>query len=184
MFTPRSGWLLLVRASRVTTSCSAPGSAFGASSLGRDSLSSGVVFDRRGDQYRERLLAGLGTQLAAYGITWLDSVEDVRSVYQAADVSVSPSRSENHGAALEASAMGVPCLVSDAGGLPEAIPPGHGWMHRAGSVDDLARALHDSARAFRKGHLVEEGRRARSFVEHNFDSSVLTRQVIDALTQW
>lgn len=141
----------------------------------------GHGFDAQGEAHRQALLRSMGRSLDNAGIRWLESVDDVRWAYRAADVSVSPSRSDNHGAALEASAMGVPCIVSDAGALPEAIPPNAGWIHRAGSAEQLERNLHQALDAKRCGQLEAQRRRARRWIEEQFDSARLTEKVVDTV---
>jgi len=63
---------------------------------------------------------GLGTSVRFFGRV---SDSDLQSLYRAADVSIVPSTSlEGFGlAALESLACGTPTIVSDTGGLPEAV---------------------------------------------------------------
>lgn len=70
-------------------------------------------------------------------------VPDVRTVLAQADIIVLPSLSEGLGvAALEAMAMAKPLVVSDAGGLPEAVISGEtGLVARAGEAQELVKAL-------------------------------------------
>jgi glycosyltransferase involved in cell wall biosynthesis len=110
-------------------------------------------------------------------VVWSTSVDDVRDAYLRADLSVSPSLSENHGAALEAGAMGVPSIVSDAGGLPETVRPDSGWVVPAGSVEDLDAALEEAFAEWRLGTLRERGVNARSHVVREFDQSVASDRV-------
>jgi glycosyltransferase involved in cell wall biosynthesis len=75
----------------------------------------------------------------------VEAVADVRPFYLAADISVSPSLSENLGAPAEAAALGVPSVASDVGGLPEIVVDGwSGWLVRPGDPSDLAAALQDA----------------------------------------
>lgn len=140
----------------------------------------GSGFDAAGEQHRQQLMRQFGYRPGAEGLVWLDSVQDVRLAYSAADVSVSPSLSDNHGAVLEASAMGVPSIVSDAGALSEAVEPGDGWVHHAGSADDLARCLlagvHQGTAALR-----ERGAGARGLLLERFDQRACTERVVDQL---
>ena len=70
----------------------------------------------------------------------------MRPFYLAADVSVSPSLSENLGAAAEAAALGVPSVASNVGGLPEIVVDGwSGWLVKSGDPGDLAAALKAAA---------------------------------------
>jgi glycosyltransferase involved in cell wall biosynthesis len=143
----------------------------------------GSGFDAAGEQHRQELMRRFGYKPRKDGVLWLDSVRDVRIAYQCADVSVSPSLSDNHGAVLEASAMGLPCVVSDAGALSEAVKPGTGWVHEAGSSGDLRRCLEECVRAHEDGGLAERGALARRFILSHFDQQTSTGQVVDQLCQ-
>jgi glycosyltransferase involved in cell wall biosynthesis len=69
--------------------------------------------------------------------------EDVPRLLQASDLFLLPSRYEGHPfALLEAMAMHVPTVSSDAGGSPEIMRDGvDGLIHKRGDTDDLARQL-------------------------------------------
>lgn len=144
----------------------------------------GGGFDARGETYRRQLVGRYGGSaegLLAQGVHWLNSVDDVRQAYLAADVSVSPSLSDNHGAVLEASAMAVPSIVSDAGALPEGVRSGAGWVFRRGRPQELLRCLEDAYSEGRAGTLPARGLRARSFMVAAFDAAELTRSVLDVV---
>lgn len=139
----------------------------------------GGGFGNGGKRYRQELIlrfGGLGA-LAAAGVTWVETVDDVRDAYRAADLSVSPSLSENHGAALEAGAMGCPSIVSDAGGLPETVDAMSGWIVPAGDATALADALRSAAADHRDGQLAARGRAARELVVRRFDGSACADRV-------
>lgn len=140
----------------------------------------GGGFDAAGEAHRKRLVEEFGTD-SDPTVRWLDGVSDVRRYYAMADVSVSPSLSENHGASLEASAMGVPSIVSDAGALPEAVGGDAGWVVRAGSVQALVAALMNAADERRAGVLHERGQRARSRMVDAFDLKRCSANVRDAV---
>nr|WP_246306271.1 glycosyltransferase [Allobranchiibius huperziae] len=137
----------------------------------------GSGFDDTGEQYRQRLMND--HQLP--GATWISTVSDVRTYYNSADVSVSPSLSENHGAALEASSMGLPVIVSDAGALPEAITDLTGWVFKAGDAGDLLDKLNQAHEEFKTGRLEERGHRARELMVRKFDNQILSNEVVDVL---
>ncbi|SCF29570.1 glycosyltransferase [Micromonospora mirobrigensis] len=116
-------------------------------------------------------------------VSWLTSVSDVRPCYLAADLSVAPSMSENHGSALEAGAMGVPSIVSDAGGLPETVDAHSGWVVPRGDVPALLSALLLAHAEWSSGALAERARRSRRRVVERFDSrdaAVALADVIEA----
>lgn len=140
----------------------------------------GSGFDDEGERHRQALMRQFNVAADA-SITWLDKVDDVRPYYAAADLSVSPSLSENHGAALEASAMGVPSIVSDAGALPETVTSDSGWVVRAGSAEPLTRTILAAAAEKRRGVLEERGRSARTHMENAFDLSRCVEEVRDVI---
>jgi glycosyltransferase involved in cell wall biosynthesis len=141
----------------------------------------GAGFDQAGEEHRENL--SRERRLDDLGIDWLDTVDDVRSFYAAADVSVSPSLSENHGAALEASASGVPSIVSDAGALPETVTSSSGWVVPRGDPMPLADAVFEAIERARQGSLADMGWAARVHVENSFDNRVTARAIADLLEQ-
>lgn len=71
-------------------------------------------------------------------------VKDVRTVLGACDIGfVLSFREAASYASCETMAMGLPALVSDAGGLPENVRHGQdGWIVPAGNVDALVGVLH------------------------------------------
>lgn len=131
----------------------------------------GGGFGPGGESLKQVLVASMRPSLAAYGISWFDTVDDVRPFYAAADVSVAPSLSENHGSALEAGACGVPSIVSDAGGLPETVTPYSGWVVPAGDAQALDAALESAYVSWTMGSLPECGRAARTLVSERFDAA-------------
>lgn len=139
----------------------------------------GSGFDPAGEEHRSALM----TQYAdpRLGIQWLASVSDVRPYYWAANLSVSPSLSENHGSALEAGACGVPRLVSDAGGLPETTTSESGWVVPRGSSDALRCALEEAYDEFRKGTLARRGLKSRYEMVRSFDVSEASTRLVDIL---
>lgn len=141
----------------------------------------GGGFDESGEIYRAQLMERYGLPADGRGITWLSTGADVRRYYAAANLSVSPSLSENHGAALEAGAMGVPSIVSDAGALPETVGPGTGWVVPRQNVPALVAALEVAHAEHRTGVLPARGLRAREFMEHRFDRRATSSAVVDVI---
>ncbi|MET0234180.1 MAG: glycosyltransferase [Kibdelosporangium sp.] len=139
----------------------------------------GSGFDDAGEQARQKLIAEF--DLDRIGVIWLPTTSDVRSYYAAADLSVSPSRSDNHGAALEAGAMGLPSVVSDAGALPEAVPDQASWIVPAGDRAALAAALACAYEEHRVGTLAERGAQAQAWVLDRFDSGRTAEAVADVI---
>jgi glycosyltransferase involved in cell wall biosynthesis len=140
----------------------------------------GGGWDAAGEAHRQDLIARYAVT-ADPSVEWATGVIDVGRYYAAADVSVSPSLSENHGAALEAGACGVPSIVSDAGGLPETVSASSGWVVPAGDDAAVLAALGTAESAYRAGELGRRGQSARALVERRFDSSDCARAVADVL---
>ena len=89
--------------------------------------------------------------------------------YASMDLVVIPSYSESFGvAAIEAQAVGLPVIVSDAEGLLESTSPGEtSLVFPAGNVDLLTRRIFeyiDNPLLMKK-----HGEKGRNFVEENFD---------------
>lgn len=139
----------------------------------------GGGIDDAGARYRETLASRYDA--TDHGITWVATADDVRRYYAAADLSVSPSLSENHGAALEAGAMGVPSIVSDAGALPETVGPETGWVVPRGGVATLGSALEAAHGEHVAGNLGARGRRSREFVQRTFERSRSSAAVADVI---
>lgn len=140
----------------------------------------GGGFTPAGEAHKRALMA----RFAVAGdpsVDWQDSVLDVRDCYAAADVSISPSLSENHGAALEAGAMGVPSIVSDAGALPETVDPSTGWTVPRDDVDALVAALHEAHDEFRTGALRRRGQLARERTVERFAQDWAAAEVAGVL---
>lgn len=74
-------------------------------------------------------------------VTFLGKVRDTSHVLEIADLFVLPSETESFGlAALEAMAVGVPVISSNAGGIPEVNTHGvTGYLSNVGDVEDMAK---------------------------------------------
>jgi glycosyltransferase involved in cell wall biosynthesis len=140
----------------------------------------GGGFDEAGAEYRRELISRFRIADDP-SVTWLDSVDDVRPYYAAADVSVSPSLSDNHGAALEAGAMGVPSVVTDAGALPEAVDRDACWIVPKDDPDALAAALSEACAEHRAGRLTERSEAVRDRIVRFFDSTRAAAAVADVV---
>ncbi|HEX6351457.1 glycosyltransferase [Actinophytocola sp.] len=141
----------------------------------------GSGFDEAGERHRQSMVRLFQLDDPDHGVTRVDSTDDVRTYYAAADLSVSPSFSDNHGAVLEASAMGVPSVVSDAGALPEAVPAGCGLVVPAGDVEALANALRHAFAEHEAGRLAAWGRSARDLVVREFSAVRSADAVVDVI---
>lgn len=139
----------------------------------------GGGFDAEGRAHRSHLMTTYPE--GVNGVRWIDSVDNVSSHYWASDVSVSPSLSENHGAALEAGASGVARIVSDAGGLPETTSESSGWIVPRGDVDSLREALEEAYSEFRVGTLAKKADASRRDMLEKFDAGDSAYRVVQAI---
>jgi glycosyltransferase involved in cell wall biosynthesis len=79
-----------------------------------------------------------------------------RSRFQAAtDVAVFPSRWDEPFGLVAAESMSarLPCVVSDAGALPEVLGPDHPWIARQGDPAALAEVIRACVGASENGRL-------------------------------
>lgn len=97
-------------------------------------------------------------------------VKDVRSVLAACDVGFVLSYKESASyACYESLALGLPVLISNAGGLPESIEHLHeGWVVPSGDVDAIEAHLREML--CQKYCLKTVGQRARVRAEMRFDA--------------
>ena len=74
-------------------------------------------------------------------VVFLGKIRDTSHVMEIADLFLLPSETESFGlAALEAMAVGVPVISSNAGGIPEVNIQGEtGFLSDVGNVEDMAR---------------------------------------------
>lgn len=109
-------------------------------------------------------------------VTFAGMRDDVQDILPLCDVYLMPSRMEGLPMALlEAAAAGLPCAVSNVGGMPDVIIDDvTGWVlpsDDTGPWIDLLFSL-----ASRRHALTEMGQRARSVVEERFGMSQCARQ--------
>jgi glycosyltransferase involved in cell wall biosynthesis len=129
----------------------------------------GDSWPREASWYRNSLEQKLESHSRKGSFRWITEVTDVCPYYGIADVSISPSLSENHGASLEAGASGVPSIISNAGALRETLPNDWGWIFDAGDSIDLLKKMELAYEANLRGDLYDMGTKARKFVEEKFD---------------
>src|SRR5690606_33457937 len=115
-------------------------------------------------RYRAEIEAGIQQLHIAERMIVCPAKSDVPSALAALDLFVMPSWSEAYGlVALEAMAMGVPCILARSGSAKEIAHGSGSWLFRPGDAFDLARkvvALQRDAKG--RGHMAAAGRR---FVE-------------------
>jgi glycosyltransferase involved in cell wall biosynthesis len=126
--------------------------------------------------------AGLKRYAEASGISpqvsFLGFVPDVRVELASADVFAMPSLSEGLGVAvLEAMAMAKPVVVTDAGGLPEAVTHREsGLVVPAGDAQALADALVSLLNEGRKGR--DMGQRGRQRALAHYDKPKVVDRIV------
>lgn len=107
-------------------------------------------------------------------VTYLGSTEDVRPYLAQADCVVLPSYREGvPRVLLEAAAMALPLITTDAPGCRDAVRHGEtGFICNPRNADDLAQKMH-SFMALTCDQRQAMGRRGRAFVEQNFDEQLV-----------
>jgi len=93
-------------------------------------------------------------------------------VYNAADLFILPTLADNlPNTLLEAAACGTPAVVSNVGGVPEAVDVGRaGWLAEPGDPVSLHRAIDDALHALGSEAAKQATRHAaRAFAEQRFD---------------
>ena len=117
-------------------------------------------------------------------IDYLGSTDDVRAAFAAADVIVLPSyREGTPRALLEAAAMGIPCVTTDAPGCREVVADGEtGFLCEVRSAASLAEAMERMIGLAPKER-ADMGAAARQRAETIFDETLVHRAYIDALQQ-
>lgn len=102
-------------------------------------------------------------------IVTMGELEDVRDLYNCIDILCLPSRREGFGnVVIEAGAMGVPAIVSDATGCRDTVVPGKtGWRVPVGDVEAWAAALHEAYSS--PDETSTRGIAAHDWVHRNFN---------------
>lgn len=114
---------------------------------------------------------------------FLGKQDNVAEILSASDCFILPSEHESFGlAALEAMACGVPCVTSDAGGLPEVnINEQTGFVCRVGDTNgyaqSVARLIEDKALHRRMGE------NARTHALDNFSADKIVPRYLDYYSQ-
>lgn len=117
-------------------------------------------------------------------IDYLGSTDDIRAAFSAADVIVLPSyREGTPRALLEAAAMGIPSVTTDAPGCREVVDDGvTGYLCEVRSAASLAEAM-ERMIGLSATERSAMGAAARRRAETIFDETLVHRAYIDALRQ-
>lgn len=116
-------------------------------------------------------------------VVWCGTVDDMQSVYRAADVVVLPSRREGMPkVVLEAAASGLPVVTTDVPGCRDSVIHGEsGFLVPWGNVEELSarigQLLSDS------GLRQKMGRNARKLAEERFSADVVVGKTYDIVME-
>ncbi|MBV8751605.1 MAG: glycosyltransferase family 4 protein [Hyphomicrobiales bacterium] len=141
-----------------------------------------------GDRTRDPATAhSLEADIARFGlvqrVTVAGAVSDDRldALYDGADLFVLPSRYEGYGMAFAAAlARGLPVIGSDAGAIPEAVPPDAGILVPPDNVPALAAALYRLITDPReRGRLAVAARAAAAQLPTWTESAVLFSRALE-----
>ncbi len=101
-------------------------------------------------------------------LTGAVSADRLSALYAGSDLFVLPSRFEGYGMAYaEALAHGVPVIASNAGAIPDTVPPSAGMLVPPDDVDALALVLRRLIGCPRERHRLAAGARAVPFPSWN-----------------
>lgn len=112
-------------------------------------------------------------------VIFMGKQEEIYLVLSAADVFLLPSGLESFGlAALEAMSCGVPCITSDAGGLPEVNRHGVcGYIAPLGDTDKMSEYV---IKILEDPNLKKElSRNARNYAFKNFHDDIIIPKYLD-----
>jgi glycosyltransferase involved in cell wall biosynthesis len=143
----------------------------------------GTGWGRKGEQYRQRLIARAAAEGLGDAMTFLGHRSDVPDILAAMDVAVQCSLSENYGGTVESLLMGVPTVATRVGGMPECVRDDEtGLVVPPANPDALAEAivslLSDRPRA---RALAEAGRRLMLARYSTADTAAGVQDVYDDL---
>ena len=116
-------------------------------------------------------------------ITYLGSVADVRPVLAQVDCVVLPSyyREGVPRVLLEAAAMGLPVITTDAVGCREAVDDGvTGLLCRPRDVEDLARCMREMMSMPREARIAM-GQRGRAKMQREFDERIVIDRYLETI---
>jgi glycosyltransferase involved in cell wall biosynthesis len=124
-----------------------------------------------GDGPERRALEQRSEQSAPGRITFLGSVDEMKAVYENADVVVLPSRGGDSMPAvlIEAGLMGIPCVSTDVEAIAEIVIDGvSGRLVKPDSPSALADGIEDAV-----ANAARYGTASRSHCLENFDIGVV-----------
>lgn len=120
-------------------------------------------------------------QLPVYPLGYVNNTRAIVQAYQAADVFVIPSLSDNlPNTIMEALACGVPCVGFNVGGIPEMIDhQKNGYVAKYRSADDLAAGIYWTLHEADRQQLSRE---AVNKVERNYSQQNVAVKYIEVYT--
>jgi glycosyltransferase involved in cell wall biosynthesis len=128
------------------------------------------------DAYKARILDAIDENHLRDSVHLLGYREDLTPLYEVINVLVVPSRSEPFGrVVIEAMVQGVPCIGSNAGGIPEIIEDRlTGLLYPPGDTETLADLIEELADASWKREAIRQnaGRMVRE--RFNIEAQIRT----------
>ena len=108
----------------------------------------------------------------------IDSFEDLKFIYNAADILVIPSRQDNFpNIAIEAHACGTPIVAFDIGGLADIVKHKKtGYLAKAFDCKDLAYGI---SWIIENNLNTKLNEKAREYVENSFSEKIIALKYID-----
>ena len=123
--------------------------------------------------YCQGLIKRLHALDLSHAVQFLGYIDDVQSLYSAADAFVVSSRSEGLPmVVLEAMTAGLPVVATRVGGIPRAVAPGTGVLVKAAAPTELAHAMATLLADPDLRHTMGQKARERALAEYGVDRMV------------
>ena len=102
-----------------------------------------LVGEKNSSEYCQKICQQINQYGLVHNVIFTGSRSDIPEILKASNLFILPSRSEGTPAALiEAMAVGLPCIASETGGVPEVIEhERNGLMFQRENADDLAEKI-------------------------------------------
>lgn len=122
----------------------------------------------------------ISNEYEIFNMGYINNDEIMSEIYSLSDVFILPSRAENYPCTiLESLASGTPVIGSDAGGIPEQIIEGTGWIFPSGDYEALAKLIEK----LDKKQLTTMRDRCRKAAENCYSEKEMIEKYYDLYTQ-